>query len=143
MSIQDLRDKLRVFADERDWDQYHTPRNLMLAMTGEVGELAELMQWKSDDEVIRLAVSDRNEDYRTKLQHEIADVLSYLIMLSDKLDIDPHSALTEKIIHNSLKYPVSKFKGSAKKYNEEDESTDSTKTVQQDTELQTKETSET
>eukprot|EP00762_Andalucia_godoyi_P000342 ANDGO_03079.mRNA.1 uncharacterized protein len=118
MSITDLRDELRRFAAERDWDQFHTPRSLLLALTGEVGELCELMQWKTDEQIRQLALESKDDTYRTKISHELADVFTYLIRLSDKVGVDLYEATKDKIVHNALKYPVTLCKGKSDKYDE-------------------------
>lgn len=106
-----LRDKLRVFATERDWDQFHTPKNLAAALSVEAAELLEHFQWLTAEESCALSPVALAE-----VRAEIADVLLYLIRISDKLGIDPIAAAHEKITANALKYPVDKARGSAKKY---------------------------
>jgi len=115
MDLIELRDKLRSFASERDWEQFHTPKNLAMALSGEVGELNEIFQWLTDKQSSEIA----NDP--TKLQHtreEIADIQLYLIRLADKLNIDIAEAASEKIDINKSKYPIDKSHGSAKKYTE-------------------------
>ena len=94
---------LQRFADERDWQPFHTPRNLMLALTGEVGELAEIFQWLTDDEAARLA--DDPARY-THLQEEIADVLLYLVRLASVMQVDLNQAVADKLVKNAIKYPA-------------------------------------
>ncbi len=106
-----LRDKLRVFAAERDWDQFHTPKNLAAALSVEAAELLENFQWLTAEESCAFSPTALAE-----VRAEIADVLLYLIRISDKLGIDPIVAAHEKIAANALKYPVDKARGSAKKY---------------------------
>ncbi len=106
-----LRDKLRAFAAERDWDQFHTPKNLASALAVEAAELLEHFQWLTAEESGALAPAALAE-----VRAEVADVLLYLIRISDKLGIDPIAAAHEKITANALKYPVDKARGSAKKY---------------------------
>ncbi len=112
-SIDVVSGLIEEFAKERDWDQFHTPKNLVLAVTSEVGELAELLQWKTDLEVIEFAHSSQG---RKRLSEEIADVSIYLIRLCQKLDLNFIDILNEKINLNNMKYPIDKSKGSAKKY---------------------------
>ena len=112
MSVEDLQELLRQFADERDWNQFHTPRNLILAIQAELGELSELVQWVSDDQINEQWIQDNNE----RLREEIADVFLYLIRLSDVLNIDLIDAAEKKIKINSEKYPVALAKGNATKY---------------------------
>jgi dCTP diphosphatase len=111
--IQDLRNKLRQFAAERDWDQFHSPKNLAMALSVEAAELLEHFQWLSDAESTAMA-----PEKRVKIGEELADVLLYLIRLADKLDIDLATAAADKITVNAAKYPAHKARGSSKKYTE-------------------------
>lgn len=113
MSLEELRGVLRRFASERDWDQFHSPKNLAIALSVEVAELLEHFQWTSDADSAVLT-----PDRQAKVREEIADVLLYLIRLADKLNIDLLAAGTEKIRVNAAKYPVEKSRGSSKKYTE-------------------------
>jgi dCTP diphosphatase len=112
LDLRGLRDALRDFASERDWDQFHTPRNLAASICIESGELLERFQWadKSSKEL--------TADEAKAIRHELADVLLYIIRLADKLDIDPIAAAREKIAINALKYPVDKARGSSRKYDQ-------------------------
>ncbi|SCK12488.1 nucleotide pyrophosphohydrolase [Vogesella sp. LIG4] len=92
----------RDFAAERSWQPYHTPRNLMLALAGEVGELAEIFQWKTDAEAAQLA---GNPAEYTHLQEELADVLMYLVRLADVCQVDLDAAVADKLRKNARKYP--------------------------------------
>jgi len=111
--MDQLIEKIRSFNRERDWEQYHTPKNLAMALVVEAGELVEHFQWLTPEQ-------SRNLDDKTlvKVRQEIGDVLLYLLNLADQLDIDPIKAATEKLAHNAEKYPVHKVKGKAIKYNE-------------------------
>lgn len=109
--LKKIRDELRKFAKARDWEQFHTPKNLTLALVGEVGELAEVLQWLSDKEIKQLMKSDPQI-----VADELADVLLYLIRLADQLDINLKSAALKKLVKNKKKYPVKKSKGSHAKY---------------------------
>lgn len=109
----ELRDALRRFAAERDWDQFHSPKNLASALSVEAGELLERFQWLSEAESQSLSSADR-----ARVEQEIADVLLYLIRLADKLDVDLAAAAREKMKMNAEKYPVEKAKGKNKKYTE-------------------------
>ena len=111
--IEGLRDKLRQFAAERDWDQFHSPKNLAMALSVEAAELLEHFQWLSDAESAALA-----PERQVKVREELADVLLYLIRLADKLDIDLATAAADKLNVNAQKYPVQKARGSSKKYTE-------------------------
>jgi NTP pyrophosphatase (non-canonical NTP hydrolase) len=98
-----LEAALQRFADERDWQRYHTPRNLMLALTGEVGELAEIFQWLTDAEVAQLADDPARF---THLQEEVADVLLYLVRLASVMKLDINAAVRDKLQKNAVKYPA-------------------------------------
>src|ERR1017187_7333148 len=111
--LEDLRDALRQFAAERDWDQFHSPKNLAIALNVEAAELLEHFQWLSDAESAVIA-----PEKRAKVREELADVLLYLIRLADKLDVDLATAAAEKLRINAMKYPVDKARGSNKKYTE-------------------------
>lgn len=110
-SLIALRDRLRTFARERDWDQFHSPKNLSAALSVEAAELLEHFQWLKEDESFALS-----PEKRAKVAEEIADVLLYLVRIADKLDIDVLDAALKKIDTNAKKYPVEKAKGSMRKY---------------------------
>ena len=116
-SLNNIKTELRKFASERDWDQFHTPKNIALALTAEVGELVEHFQWLTEEQIINYLKSPKNKE---AVADEIADVFSYLIRLSDKLDIALGPHFQKKLEKNKAKYPVEKAKGSAKKYSELD-----------------------
>ena len=109
--LHKLRDSLRQFAADREWDQFHSPKNLAMALSVEAAELLEHFQWLSDAESAALA-----QEKRAKIGEELADVLLYLIRLADKLDIDLATAAKDKINVNASKYPTRKARGSNKKY---------------------------
>ncbi|MBT3311746.1 MAG: nucleotide pyrophosphohydrolase [Desulfobacteraceae bacterium] len=111
--MEELIQKLRKFVAERDWDQFHSPKNLAMALSVEVSELAEHFQWLTEEESYNLSV-----DKIDKIKEEIGDVMIYLTRLSDKLGIDPLMAAKEKNSINENKYPVDKAKGSMRKYTE-------------------------
>lgn len=112
--ITALRDDLRAFAAERDWDQFHSPKNLASALAVEAAELLEPFQWLTEEQ-------SRNLDgkRRAAVADELADVQIYLIRLADKLDIDLLQVVRTKIVRNAEKYPVESFKGSARKYSDD------------------------
>jgi dCTP diphosphatase len=97
----ELRDSMRRFTAERDWERFHDPKSLVLALTGEVGELAELMQWLPANEVVRLAA---DEPLGTRIGEEMSDILLYLVRLSDVLEIDLRSAVDRKLTMNAVKH---------------------------------------
>lgn len=112
-NIQDLKDKVKQFRDERDWKQFHTPKNLAMALSVEASELAELFLWDNNEESFNTANMKREH-----LQEEMADVLIYLLSMADVLDINLSKAVLDKLENNKKKYPVEKAKGISKKYNE-------------------------
>ncbi|KGA11693.1 hypothetical protein GM51_22345 [freshwater metagenome] len=113
--FEQLLKLIREFSDERDWSQFHTPKNLVLAITAEVGELSEAIQWKSDQEVIEFLSTPGG---RKKVSEEVADVAIYLIRFCQELDLDFIEILNEKIRVNEIKYPIKSSKGNAIKYTE-------------------------
>ena len=112
-SLEALRDALRRFASDRDWDQFHSPKNLAIALSVEIAELLEHFQWMSEADSAALTPGQHD-----KVREEAADVLLYLVRLADKLDIDLIVAAAEKLAVNGAKYPVNKARGSSKKYTE-------------------------
>ena len=108
-----LRDLVRVFVDERDWDQFHTPKNLASALSVEAAELLEHFQWLQSGRVEELGAAKLQE-----VRHEMADVLVYLVRLADKLDVDLFAAVEQKMVLNRAKYPAELVRGDMRKYNE-------------------------
>lgn len=111
--LENLRDQLRNFAAERDWDQFHSPKNLAMALSVEAGELLEVFQWLTEEQSRSLT-----PEAQAAASEEIADVLLYLIRLGDQLGIDPIDAAQRKLVANAQKYPADKARGSNKKYTE-------------------------
>jgi dCTP diphosphatase len=111
--LSQLRDTLREFAAERDWDQFHSPKNLASALSVEASELLECFQWLTEQQSRELS-----PEQLAHVREEMADVLNYLVRLADKLDVNLMDAAREKIAKNALKYPVEKSRGSMKKYSE-------------------------
>jgi len=111
--ILKLQERLREFAQLRDWEQFHSPKNLSMALIVEAGELAEHFQWLTQDESFNLA-----DEKRLAVDEELADIFVYLVRLADQLDIDLSEAVERKIALNEVKYPADMVRGSAKKYNE-------------------------
>ncbi|OLQ70798.1 nucleotide pyrophosphohydrolase [Photobacterium proteolyticum] len=111
--IKQLQQQLAKFAADRNWEQFHSPKNLAMALSGEVGELTEIFQWLTPEQSELLP-----EAKKAHLEKEMADVMMYLLRLADKCDIDLMAACQNKLIKNEQKYPVDKCFGSAKKYNE-------------------------
>jgi dCTP diphosphatase len=108
-----LRDKLRAFAEARDWDQFHSPKNLNMALMVEVAELMEHFQWLTEAQSFDLAAENKNA-----VSEELADILLYLVRLSDKLGVDLLEAALHKLEKNAVKYPAEQVRGSAKKYSD-------------------------
>ncbi len=106
-----LIEQIKNFNKERDWGQYHTPKNLSMALMIEAGELAEHFQWLTQDQSKTL-----NNETLGEVREEIGDVLIYLLNIADKLGIDPIAAAKEKILKNANKYPVNQAKGKITKY---------------------------
>ena len=114
-SIEELKNRLSRFAEERDWDQFHSPKNLSMALSAEVAEIIEHFQWLTEEQSKNLP-----DDKLKEVETELADTLIYLIRLADKLGVDLLAAAQRKIEVNEQKYPVDKAKGNAKKYTELD-----------------------
>ena len=113
LDLKTIKEKLRKFSQDRDWDQYHSPKNLAMAMSVEVAELLEIFQWSNDGGMEKI------EDKETKklIEEEIADIFNYLVKFVDLMDLDLEQLSLEKIKKNDMKYPVNKFKGKSDKYN--------------------------
>ena len=104
---EEIMQALLKFRNERDWEQFHNPKDLALAINVEAGELLELYLWKNSDEV-----------NKEKVKEELADIFAYAFLLAEKYQLDIKDIILEKIKKNGEKYPVDKSKGNAKKYNE-------------------------
>jgi NTP pyrophosphatase (non-canonical NTP hydrolase) len=112
-NLDDLQRKIRKFADDRNWNQYHTPKNLSMALIAECAELVEHFQWLTEEESSNIPTESLEE-----ISHELADVFVYLLRLSDKLGINLIEAAHSKMALNEMKYPAEKVHGSSKKYTE-------------------------
>jgi len=108
-----LRDRLRVFAAERDWEQFHSPKNLSMALMVEVAELMEHFQWLTEAQSTGLPAENKQA-----VSEELADILLYLVRLSDRLGVDLREAALLKLEKNAAKYPAELVRGSSKKYSE-------------------------
>ena len=115
LEIDRWQQQLDEYAKERDWEQFHNPKNLAMALTVESAELMELFQWLSLNEAENLS-----QEKKLAAGEEMADILVYWLRLADKLGLDVNRVLEDKMEKNCRKYPVEKCKGSAKKYNEYD-----------------------
>jgi NTP pyrophosphatase (non-canonical NTP hydrolase) len=111
--LEELRVLISNFAKERDWDQFHSPKNLSMALIVEAGELVEHFQWLKQSESHELS-----KDKLEAVEEELADILVYLIRIADRLDIDLIDAARKKIKSNAAKYPVDMVRGSSRKYTE-------------------------
>ena len=112
MDTNKIQAELSEFAKERDWEQFHSPKNLSMALAGEVGELLEVFQWLTEEQSGRSSLS---EEQLVAATEELADVMIYTLRLADKLDIDLEDAITTKIGKNALRYTVDAAKGNAVK----------------------------
>jgi dCTP diphosphatase len=113
LTLNGLRNRLRQFARARDWEQFHSPKNLCMALSGEVGELTEIFQWLSEQDSYSLKPAKRR-----LVADELSDILIYLVRLADRLEIDLLAAARRKIVSNEKKYPAARVRGSARKYSE-------------------------
>ena len=109
-SLTDLAATLQRFADERDWEQFHSPKNLVMALGVEVAELAEHFQWLTQQQSLQMA-----PEQKKAVGEEMADVLIYLVRMADRLDIDLLAEAEKKVACNALKYPVAQSKGCSKR----------------------------
>jgi dCTP diphosphatase len=112
-SVDDLRNAIRVFIGARDWEQFHSPKNLAMALSVEVSEIVEHFQWLTEEQSRNLP-----PEKLAKIREEIGDVMIYLTEFADKLDIDPVEAAKSKVTINGQKYPADLVKGKAHKYTE-------------------------
>ncbi len=112
-ALQELKTALRRFAEVRQWQQFHSPKNLAMALSVEAAELLEHFQWLTEEESGALA-----QDKRVKVEEEMADVLLYLIRIADRLDVDLFDAARKKMRINERKYPAELVRGSSRKYTE-------------------------
>ena len=107
-ALEELKLKVKQFNIERDWDQYHNPKDLVVALFSEVGELAECYRWLNNDEISTI---HQDESKHKKIEEEVADILLYLITFSYKTNIDLIKVVEDKLEKNKQKYPVDKIKG--------------------------------
>ncbi len=111
--LAQLTEAVRRFAEAREWGQFHTPKNLAMALSGEVGELVAELQWLTDEQV---GIQVADSPLRDRVEDEVADVLMYLVRFADVCGIDPVAAARAKLGRNETRYPVDKARGSARKY---------------------------
>jgi len=110
--IKDLTEKIKKFRDERDWKQFHNPKDVALSLVLEATEVLEHFQWKDEEEIREYIKTNKNE-----IGEELADVLCWVLLMSHDLEIDIKKALEEKLMKNEKRYPVDKSKGKHIKYN--------------------------
>lgn len=115
VDVRPLAAALRRFAVDRDWEQFHSPKNLVMALSGEVGELTEIFQWMTEDASAEAA---RDPRHAQAVRHELADVLLYVVRLADVLGVDLNAAAAEKLRLNAEKYPIAAARGHSRKYTE-------------------------
>lgn len=115
LSLEELQTRIRQFRDERDWMQFHNPKNLAISISLEASELLEHFQWRSFEES---EAHCRDEEAREAIADEMADIAIYLAELADNLDIDLLEAMANKLAKNAAKYPAEKSRGSHKKYSD-------------------------
>jgi len=113
LTVQNLIEDIRKFTHERDWEQYHSPKNLSMALSVEVAELVEVFQWLTEEQSRRLPPLKKQA-----VEEEIGDVTILLLMIADELGVDVLAAARKKLERNRVKYPIEKFRGRAEKYNE-------------------------
>ncbi len=113
VSLKDLQAMIRRFVDERDWDQFHNPKDLSISLSLEAAEVMEHFQWKNTEEMAKHA-----KEMKTEVGDELADVFYWVLLLANKLDVDLIDAFKKKMEKNEAKYPVAKARGSHKKYTE-------------------------
>jgi NTP pyrophosphatase (non-canonical NTP hydrolase) len=114
MNLPDIQQKLRKFAKDRNWDQFHSPKNLSMALAAETAELLEIFQWLTEEQSRNIVNSEKE---LAQVKEEIADVFIYLVRLADKLKIDIEKEILVKIALNEKKYPIDLSKNNAVKYN--------------------------
>jgi NTP pyrophosphatase (non-canonical NTP hydrolase) len=119
IDIERITLRLREFAKERDWDQFHTPKNLVMALSVECSELVEHFQWLNTEETKILKIENvETEKKWEEIAEEVSDILFYLLRFSDVMNLDLQKAVEEKLKKNAKKYPAEKVRGNSKKYNE-------------------------
>jgi dCTP diphosphatase len=114
-ALHELRERLAAFAAARDWEQFHSPKNLAMALSVEVAELVEEFQWLTEEQSRAL-----DAERRERVRLELADVFIYLVRIADRLDVDLLAAADDKIALNERKYPADRVRGDARKYDEYD-----------------------
>jgi NTP pyrophosphatase (non-canonical NTP hydrolase) len=111
--LRELKERLRIFVAERDWEQFHSPKNLSMALSVEASELVELFQWLTEEQSVA-----PDEKLRRRAAEELADVLWFLVRIADVLDVDLLEAAEAKFGKNAEKYPAERVRGQSRKYDE-------------------------
>lgn len=114
MDLEKIQKKLRNFSEERDWEQFHSPKNLSMALSVEVAELVEIFQWSQSGGLDEIA----DPNTRKEIEEEVADVFNYVLKIADLLDMDLEKAALEKIKKNAKKYPIEASRGKSIKYDQ-------------------------
>ncbi|MGE8446700.1 MAG: nucleotide pyrophosphohydrolase [Comamonas sp.] len=115
VNVDGAAQALRQFAEERDWHKFHSPKNLVMALSGEVGELTEIFQWMSEADSLSAATAPKTSQ---AVRDELADVALYLVRLADVLGVDLNAAVSSKLASNAAKYPIELSKGVSTKYDQ-------------------------
>ena len=113
LNLEKISERLKKFSKDRNWEQYHSPKNLAMALSVEVAELVEIFQWSNDGGTKEI----KDPETRKQIEEEIADIFNYLVKFVDLMEIDLEKISLEKIQKNDEKYPVEKSKGKSEKYN--------------------------
>lgn len=111
--LEELKERVRAFVAERDWDQFHSPKNLAMALSVEAAELVEIFQWLTEEQS-----AEPDAGRRERAAEELADILWFLVRIADRLDIDLLQAAGEKLARNAVKYPAERVRGQSRKYDE-------------------------
>ena len=112
VNVKEIQTELARFAQERDWEQFHSPKNLSMALAGEAGELLEIFQWLTEEQSSRVSLTIKQLN---AVSEELADIMIYTLRLADRLDIDLQTAIADKIEKNAARYTIEAAKGNAQK----------------------------
>jgi len=112
VNVKEIQTELAKFAQERDWEQFHSPKNLSMALAGEVGELLEIFQWLTEEQSSRASLTI---EQLSAVSEELADIMIYTLRLADRLDIDLQTAISDKVLKNAARYTIEAAKGNAQK----------------------------
>ena len=115
VNIEKLKEKVKHFVRERDWEKFHNPKDLAISISVEAGELLELFQWLKEEELEKIK---ENETFMKNIERELADILNYCLSMANTLELDLSKIVLEKMKENEKKYPKEKFRGVHRKYSE-------------------------